>query len=110
MQKTAYEMRISGWSSDVCSSDLEDDAERDRREQPRGREAQPAQRRLAVHADRHHREAVGKREGEERQPSIADRARIEIGQMGIKMPRRLRREQQGRELDQREPEDRKSVV
>src|SRR3546814_4805140 len=22
MQKTAYEMRISGWSSDVCSSDL----------------------------------------------------------------------------------------
>src|SRR3546814_4164774 len=22
-QKTAYEMRISGWSSDVCSSDLE---------------------------------------------------------------------------------------
>src|SRR3546814_14541253 len=26
-QKTAYEMRISDWSSDVCSSDL-DDAER----------------------------------------------------------------------------------
>src|SRR3546814_11144670 len=25
MQKTAYEMRISDWSSDVCSSDLEDD-------------------------------------------------------------------------------------
>src|SRR3546814_6893895 len=23
-QKTAYEMRISGWSSDVCSSDLSD--------------------------------------------------------------------------------------
>src|SRR3546814_4171308 len=23
-QKTAYEMRISDWSSDVCSSDLED--------------------------------------------------------------------------------------
>src|SRR3546814_2065176 len=23
-QKTAYEMRISGWSSDVCSSDLGD--------------------------------------------------------------------------------------
>src|SRR3546814_6446868 len=23
MQKTAYEMRISDWSSDVCSSDLE---------------------------------------------------------------------------------------
>src|SRR3546814_2646961 len=24
-QKTAYEMRISDWSSDVCSSDLRDD-------------------------------------------------------------------------------------
>src|SRR3546814_2934459 len=24
-QKTAYEMRISDWSSDVCSSDLKDD-------------------------------------------------------------------------------------
>src|SRR3546814_5070017 len=23
-QKTAYDMRISGWSSDVCSSDLKD--------------------------------------------------------------------------------------
>src|SRR3546814_4663764 len=27
-QKTAYEMRISDWSSDVCSSDLEDRRER----------------------------------------------------------------------------------
>src|SRR3546814_12851484 len=26
-QKTAYEMRISDWSSDVCSSDLEGDGE-----------------------------------------------------------------------------------
>src|SRR3546814_5987041 len=26
-QKTAYEMRISDWSSDVCSSDLSGDAE-----------------------------------------------------------------------------------
>src|SRR3546814_20433441 len=26
MQKTAYEMRISDWSSDVCSSDLDADA------------------------------------------------------------------------------------
>src|SRR3546814_8872828 len=25
-QKTAYEMRISDWSSDVCSSDLEEDS------------------------------------------------------------------------------------
>src|SRR3546814_11125892 len=27
-QKTAYEMRMSDWSSDVCSSDLEDAAKR----------------------------------------------------------------------------------
>src|SRR3546814_6429719 len=27
-QKTAYEMRISDWSSDVCSSDLAEDRER----------------------------------------------------------------------------------
>src|SRR3546814_4764444 len=30
-QKTAYEMRISDWSSDVCSSDLENDATTTRR-------------------------------------------------------------------------------
>src|SRR3546814_10885795 len=30
-QKTAYEMRISDWSSDVCSSDLADGIERHRR-------------------------------------------------------------------------------
>src|SRR3546814_4735049 len=29
-QKTAYEMRISDWSSDVCSSDLEAGSRRDR--------------------------------------------------------------------------------
>src|SRR3546814_2952198 len=28
-QKTAYEMRISDWSSDVCSSDLHDDRARE---------------------------------------------------------------------------------
>src|SRR3546814_5114887 len=29
-QKTAYEMRISDWSSDVCSSDLSDGVQADR--------------------------------------------------------------------------------
>src|SRR3546814_6946791 len=29
-QKTAYEMRISDWSSDVCSSDLAENLARDR--------------------------------------------------------------------------------
>src|SRR3546814_1199391 len=32
-QKTAYEMRISGWSSDGCSSDLSADTPRDERRQ-----------------------------------------------------------------------------
>src|SRR3546814_2674854 len=39
-QKTAYDMRISDWSSDVCSSDLEEQARRpgpaDRRDPRRG--------------------------------------------------------------------------
>src|SRR3546814_10787240 len=48
-QKTAYEMRISDWSSDVCSSDL----------QPRGRPLQPRGcRRLLRDPGR---EAVGQR-------------------------------------------------
>src|SRR3546814_9124794 len=34
-QKTAYEMRISDWSSDVCSSDLPDDCRMERRDVPR---------------------------------------------------------------------------
>src|SRR3546814_3071630 len=47
-QKTAYEMRISDWSSDVCSSDLVRAAQASRRKgrgaAPRqaGREAEPA--------------------------------------------------------------------
>src|SRR3546814_19196493 len=38
-QKTAYEMRISDWSSDVCSSDLPDEAEEEDRQ--RHQEGQP---------------------------------------------------------------------
>src|SRR3546814_8033431 len=44
-QKTAYEMRISDWSSDVCSSDLRYDAElaaADMQEDPAARMAQLA--------------------------------------------------------------------
>src|SRR3546814_1457540 len=36
-QKTAYEMRISDWSSDVCSSDLSGLAARRARHRPRNR-------------------------------------------------------------------------
>src|SRR3546814_17908624 len=35
-QKTAYEMRISDWSSDVCSSDLHGRGERRRQQRQRG--------------------------------------------------------------------------
>src|SRR3546814_5333904 len=38
-QKTAYEMRISDWSSDVCSSDLRDRRRADRPQQGRLPEA-----------------------------------------------------------------------
>src|SRR3546814_5288972 len=44
-QKTAYEMRISDWSSDVCSSDLH--------EGEPGRDGAPARHRQAVAAARH---------------------------------------------------------
>src|SRR3546814_365737 len=47
-QKTAYEMRISDWSSDVCSSDLLD-ADRARSDHQQ----------LRRHLRRHHRMAIG---------------------------------------------------
>src|SRR3546814_17546933 len=52
-QKTAYEMRISDWSSDVCSSDLQEREQRRpdaeyRKQQPPDEQAD----RYAVHGDR----------------------------------------------------------
>src|SRR3546814_7455001 len=81
-QKTAYEMRISDWSSDVCSSDLRDDMglrQRDRarhrfvRNQPRlGISAiepvddrQALDDRLAV-GDQHRHEELGRASCRER--------------------------------------------
>src|SRR3546814_2388798 len=52
-QKTAYEMRISDWSSDVCSSDL-----RDLAVGVELRVGQPVGRRLGI-AERHEDHAVG---------------------------------------------------
>src|SRR3546814_9916271 len=52
-QKTAYEMRISDWSSDVCSSDLEmAEAEQHAAEQNRLAHAEPA---VGDHATEHRR-------------------------------------------------------
>src|SRR3546814_7604838 len=52
-QKTAYEMRISDWSSDVCSSDLEHHVHADE-EDPEMELAEE----LVVHLARHLREPV----------------------------------------------------
>src|SRR3546814_3070172 len=46
-QKTAYEMRISDWSSDVCSSDLGTDAALDPADPPPGPHPCPVDRRSA---------------------------------------------------------------
>src|SRR3546814_6676764 len=40
-QKTAYEMRISDWSSDVCSSDLDDAVGDDGHDQPASLDPEP---------------------------------------------------------------------
>src|SRR3546814_18815749 len=57
-QKTAYEMRISDWSSDVCSSDLE--AQR-HREEHGGRASEGAERH--VEQDENAREAERNHDG-----------------------------------------------
>src|SRR3546814_7032970 len=51
-QKTAYEMRISDWSSDVCSSDLERDLV-DVGRQPRHRTGGDRMRRDAAAVEQH---------------------------------------------------------
>src|SRR3546814_1221628 len=54
-QKTAYEMRISDWSSDVCSSDLRAGARRERG-RPAAAEARAV---LARERHRHRRQPGG---------------------------------------------------
>src|SRR3546814_8117453 len=65
-QKTAYEMRISDWSSDVCSSDLLDALDADaagtveHRLQHLAAEAAAAIGQIEPHADRSEERRVGK--------------------------------------------------
>src|SRR3546814_3791705 len=61
-QKTAYEMRISDWSSDVCSSDLFD----------RGGKGRRARRRRTIHSVRHTalRGDLGRDLGARQQPAM----------------------------------------
>src|SRR3546814_4950127 len=67
-QKTAYEMRISDWSSDVCSSDLAEPGRAD----GRGDRANPARRALPqrgherFHAEKHQRASRRARSEERR--------------------------------------------
>src|SRR3546814_3494429 len=77
-QKTAYEMRISDWSSDVCSSDLDRVALRAR---------------YAARADRPARRRRGRGYGEQSAPAhpAGDRgARADLRQIGAD-PRHARR-------------------
>src|SRR3546814_12807899 len=67
-QKTAYELRISDWSSDVCSSDLEDGRRPDGALEPVegvGHEIRPDRRPDAV-SERRDASGAGRAEGMER--------------------------------------------
>src|SRR3546814_5707261 len=88
-QKTAYEMRISDWSSDVCSSDLTQqqiDARgaQGNRADAHAKHARPAK---GQHGQRHHARGEG-------DPPCA-RA-VQIGR-GVENPRRAHREHRSEE-------------
>src|SRR3546814_12922481 len=105
-QKTAYEMRISDWSSDVCSSDLQSRC--------RGGQAPESlryERQIAVapigHAQQHHDD-----DGHENEPGESRRTAGEAGKAGadadgevddVGARQKLRDAQQLGELERREP-------
>src|SRR3546814_16515096 len=99
-QKTAYEMRISDWSSDVCSSDLALDRRArklDRRDARRARRSFQGARRYGRRSDsnRRARHQMGRQIGRGR---------------GRRMARDSRKNPRRRHIDLRNPEDRNSVV
>src|SRR3546814_7791207 len=70
-QKTAYEMRISDWSSDVCSSDLDAERVRDREEDRHGQHQDGDAVQEHGQQQQHHRqdeEKAQRREAEGDQP------------------------------------------
>src|SRR3546814_12612430 len=98
-QKTAYEMRISDWSSDVCSSDLYDLPEMIARIHPRMRLRRLRQRKAHVH-----RRA---------QPSLLDKGPYHPHQLVRHQALECHGSRPQRRSGQRQPpspEDRKSVV
>src|SRR3546814_8904367 len=66
-QKTAYEMRISDWSSDVCSSDLDSGLflREDAQQQYLRQRHQRAAREPPEHAKQHQRRSEERRVGKE---------------------------------------------
>src|SRR3546814_17956105 len=110
-QKTAYEMRISDWSSDVCSSDLTLAVARARHRQPRVR---AAVRQVAGHGVAGGTWAPGARRGAvtaggravlRRERPGTDEARIAFGHALHRRPDRhhLRRRFRARCTDPRRP-------
>src|SRR3546814_8232582 len=83
-QKTAYEMRISDWSSDVCSSDLE-----------------VAEQLRQVEDDQGDRQQAGRLEGVGHRPVRKQVALDEVAVLGLRLAQRL---------EAGEHQDRKSVV
>src|SRR3546814_14167563 len=74
-QKTAYEMRISDWSSDVCSSDLS---------QRQGHQRRPGQHHRQRPVRRHQPHVLSAAQGKSmgRGPSIAGRKGVEDAKRG----------------------------
>src|SRR3546814_1199211 len=75
-QKTAYEMRISDWSSDVCSSDLAAPGRRRRRLARDLRRRPRAVARVAFAAHRCRRDRVGAARGDAQVRTQDDRREI----------------------------------
>src|SRR3546814_17249312 len=104
-QKTAYEMRISDWSSDVCSSDLEEiesghpQQRRAEGEQPREAdihvrelEDRQAQAEVAeVDPEEHGRQVLEQEQDAARGEQLVDRRRPEQRRYDEIMPRRTHR-------------------
>src|SRR3546814_10090945 len=81
-QKTAYEMRISDWSSDVCSSDLVAAARAPFMPELGHRPAlEPAQQLGAFALDAHR--GVGEHRGAHRAPVAHRGAHVEIGRAHV---------------------------
>src|SRR3546814_15546943 len=93
-QKTAYEMRISDWSSDVCSSDL-------RTRRPRRWRPHPDRPAVAARGEQGRRRARRMDEGDRAEHRIAQMVRPRSGALGrlpATLPRRAYRRSEERRV------------